>query len=156
VAVDVVPYQAILENLPVQLAAGEGPDLAKVTDLGGLNEYYLDLAPYVDAPIGKKAFGGTLDWYRGGPTMMASTACTPADRHRRLRQRHPVRAGRRRNARRRRNLGRLGRSLPRSGRSHRHAPFPMAIDRSGHRVAGPAISYGAALFDENGDADPGR
>jgi alpha-1,4-digalacturonate transport system substrate-binding protein len=39
VAVDVVPYQAILENLPVQLAAGEGPDLAKVTDLGGLNEY---------------------------------------------------------------------------------------------------------------------
>jgi alpha-1,4-digalacturonate transport system substrate-binding protein len=28
----------------------------------------------------------------------------------------------------------------------------MAIDRSGHRVAGPAISYGAALFDENGDA----
>jgi len=35
VIVDVVPYQAILENLPVQLAAGTGPDLAKVTDLGG-------------------------------------------------------------------------------------------------------------------------
>jgi alpha-1,4-digalacturonate transport system substrate-binding protein len=49
VVVDVVPYQAILENLPVQLAAGTGPDIAKVTDLGGLNEYYLDLTPYVDA-----------------------------------------------------------------------------------------------------------
>ena len=47
VIVDVVPYQAILENLPVQLAAGTGPDIAKVTDLGGLNEYYLDLAPLV-------------------------------------------------------------------------------------------------------------
>jgi alpha-1,4-digalacturonate transport system substrate-binding protein len=29
-------------------------------------------------------------------------------------------------------------------------PFPMAIDRSGHRVAGPAISYGAALFGPDG------
>jgi alpha-1,4-digalacturonate transport system substrate-binding protein len=67
VAVDVVPYQAILENLPVQLAAGEGPDLPKVTDLGGLNEYYLDLTPYVDADYWEESFGGTLDWYRGGP-----------------------------------------------------------------------------------------
>jgi ABC-type glycerol-3-phosphate transport system substrate-binding protein len=29
VIVDVVPYQAILENLPVQLAAGTGPDMAR-------------------------------------------------------------------------------------------------------------------------------
>jgi alpha-1,4-digalacturonate transport system substrate-binding protein len=35
-------------------------------------------------------------------------------------------------------------------------PFPMAIDRSGHRVAGPAISYGAALFGPDGDADAVR
>ena len=45
VVVDVVPYKAILESLPVQLAAGEGPDLGRVTDLGGLSKYYLDLAP---------------------------------------------------------------------------------------------------------------
>jgi len=37
VAVDKVPYKAILEQLPVQLAAGEGPDIARVTDLGGLS-----------------------------------------------------------------------------------------------------------------------
>jgi alpha-1,4-digalacturonate transport system substrate-binding protein len=67
VVVDVVPYQAILENLPVQLAAGDRPDIAKVTDLGGLNEYYLDLTPYVDADYWEESFGGTLDWYRGGP-----------------------------------------------------------------------------------------
>ena len=48
VVVDEVPYQAIVENLPVQLAAGTGPDIAKITDTGGLNEYYLDLAPHVD------------------------------------------------------------------------------------------------------------
>jgi alpha-1,4-digalacturonate transport system substrate-binding protein len=29
-------------------------------------------------------------------------------------------------------------------------PFPMAMDRSGHRLAGPAISQGAQYFDENG------
>ena len=27
-------------------------------------------------------------------------------------------------------------------------PFPMAIDRTGHRFAGPAISYGASLVSE--------
>ena len=36
VEIDTVPYSAILENLPLDLAAGEGPDMARVTDLGGL------------------------------------------------------------------------------------------------------------------------
>lgn len=35
VVVDTVPYKTILEQLPVQLAAGQGPDIARVTDLGG-------------------------------------------------------------------------------------------------------------------------
>ena len=30
-------------------------------------------------------------------------------------------------------------------------PFAMAWDRSGHRFAGPAISYGAKLFDAAGN-----
>ena len=67
VKMDLVPYKAILENLPVDLAAGTGPDLAKVTDLGGLHKYYLDLSPYVDKTYWEDNFGKTLDWYRGGP-----------------------------------------------------------------------------------------
>ena len=67
VAVDVVPYKAILESLPVQLAAGEGPDLARVTDLGGLQQYYLDIGPYVDRAYWEENFGTTLPWYRSGP-----------------------------------------------------------------------------------------
>ena len=39
VILDVVPYKSILEQLPVQLAAGQGPDIARVTDLGGLNKF---------------------------------------------------------------------------------------------------------------------
>ena len=30
-------------------------------------------------------------------------------------------------------------------------PIPMAWDRSGHRVSGPAVSMGAKYFDSNGD-----
>ena len=40
VILDIVPYDAIMNTLPIQLAAGEGPDIARVTDLGGLNIAY--------------------------------------------------------------------------------------------------------------------
>ena len=50
VEIDTVPYRAILENLPLDLAAGEGPDMARVTDLGGLAEYYLDMTPLPERP----------------------------------------------------------------------------------------------------------
>ena len=43
VIIDTVPYKSIVEQLPVQLAAGQGPDIARVTDLGGLSKYYMDI-----------------------------------------------------------------------------------------------------------------
>ena len=61
--IDKVPYKAVVETLPVQLAAGEGPDIARVTDLGGLNKYYLDLTPHLSAArrsTGNDNFGPTL------------------------------------------------------------------------------------------------
>jgi alpha-1,4-digalacturonate transport system substrate-binding protein len=45
VIIDNVPYKTVVEQLPVQLAAGQGPDIARVTDLGGLSKFYLDIAP---------------------------------------------------------------------------------------------------------------
>ena len=152
VVVDTVPYQAILENLPVQLAAGEGPDLAKVTDLGGLNQYYLDLAPYVDAAYWEQAFGGTLDWYRGGPDrqgiygMHSQLTVTGAFVNATLFEQAGVEMP---------GEGATWADWAQASRAVAEAtgtPFPMAIDRSGHRVAGPAISYGAALFNADGEA----
>ncbi|MBF9059654.1 extracellular solute-binding protein [Rhodobacterales bacterium HKCCSP123] len=149
VIVDVVPYQAILENLPVQLAAGTGPDIAKVTDLGGLNEYYLDLAPYVDTAYWDQSFGGTLDWYRVGDRqgyygMHSQLTITGAFVNATL-------------------FEQAGIAMPgpdatwedwaaasRAVAEATDTPFPMAIDRSGHRVAGPAVSYGAALNGPDG------
>ncbi len=50
VVLDQVPFKAINENLPVQLAAGQGPDLARVADLGGVARYMLDLRPHLKDP----------------------------------------------------------------------------------------------------------
>ncbi|MGY3438369.1 ABC transporter substrate-binding protein [Marinovum sp. KMM 9989] len=150
VIVDVVPYQAILENLPVQLAAGTGPDMAKVTDLGGLNEYYLDLAPHVDTGYWDTSFGDTLDWYRKGDRqgyygMHSQLTITGPFVNATL-------------------FEQAGVEMPGAGATWddwatatravveaTDADFPMAMDRSGHRVAGPAISYGAKYFDAEGN-----
>ena len=65
VILDVVPFKTILEQLPVQLAAGQGPDMARVTNLGGLSQYYLDVRPYLkDAKYWESNFGATLPWLR--------------------------------------------------------------------------------------------
>ncbi|PWK62302.1 ABC transporter substrate-binding protein [Roseicyclus mahoneyensis] len=150
VIVDVVPYQAILENLPIQLAAGSGPDIAKVTDLGGLSQYYLDLAPYIDRAYWEASFGDTLGWYRGAAGgdaingMHSQLTITGAFVNATL-------------------FEQAGVEMPgadatwddwaeaaRSVAAATETPFPMAIDRTGHRFAGPAISYGAAIVAEDG------
>src|SRR4030095_6520077 len=68
VIIDKVPYKAVVETLPVQLAAGEGPDIARVTDLGGLNKYYLDISPMLGArtKYWEDNFGPTVKWLRRG------------------------------------------------------------------------------------------
>lgn len=73
VTISTVPYKAILESLPVKLGAGQGPDLARVTDLGGLAKYCLDLAPHVNRAHWEENFGATLPWFRSGPADQAST-----------------------------------------------------------------------------------
>src|SRR5260370_33808804 len=55
VAVDKVPYKAIVEQLPVQLAAGEGPPLPRVTDLGGPSDCYLHITPFAKDPRYREA-----------------------------------------------------------------------------------------------------
>ncbi|WP_404403992.1 ABC transporter substrate-binding protein [Pelagibacterium halotolerans] len=151
VVMDVVPYQAILESLPVQLAAGTGPDLATVTDLGGLNQYYLDLAPYVDRAYWEDSFGDVLDWYRAGPDddgiygLHIQMTVTGAFINRTLFEQAGVEVP---------GEDASWDEWAEASRAVAEATgvtFPMAMDRSGHRIAGPAISYGAKIFDENGE-----
>ncbi|MCY4463628.1 MAG: ABC transporter substrate-binding protein [Albidovulum sp.] len=152
VTLDVVPYKAILESLPVQLAAGEGPDLARVTDLGGLSEHYLDLAPYISDPAyWESNFGPFLKWLRlpGDNSsisgFMTQLTVTGPYVNRTL-------------------FEQAGLDLPGEGATWDdwaaavnevadalEIPIPMAWDRSGHRVSGPAISMGAMMFDADGN-----
>ena len=64
--VDVVTvgYDIIRDQLERQLEAGTSVDVARVTNLGGLNKYYLDMAPYVDSAYWDENYGATLGWFR--------------------------------------------------------------------------------------------
>ncbi|MEM8958674.1 MAG: ABC transporter substrate-binding protein [Pseudomonadota bacterium] len=149
VELDVVPYKAVLESLPIQLAAGEGPDLARVTDLGGLSEHYLDLTEYLSDPdYWRENFGPFLTWLDpDGDAIsgfMTQLTVTGPYVNKTL-------------------FEQAGVEMPGEGAtwddwaaasrevaSALDIPIPMAWDRSGHRVAGPAISMGAEMFDPAG------
>ena len=152
VVVDTVPYKAITEQLPVQLGAGEGPDIARVTDLGGLNKFYLDLTPHIkDAKHWETNYGKSLAWLRGGPTdkgiygLQSQLTITGPFVNKTLFDQAKV-------------------PMPgpkatwdewvaatKAVAKATQTPYAMAWDRSGHRFAGPAIDYGAKLFDAKGE-----
>lgn len=154
VVMDNVAYDTILQNLPLQLAAGEGPDIARVTDLGGLSAYYLDLTPYVaDPAYWEENFGPYLQWLRpAGDTtgiygIQSQVTVTGPFINRTL-------------------FEQAGVAVPidekeqvtweewaeatRQVAEATGVPFAMAMDRTGHRFAGPAISEGAKYFNDEG------
>ncbi len=152
VIVDTVPYAAgILQSLPLQLASGDGPDLARVTNLGGLAEYYLDLSPYLSDPgYWETNFGPFLDWMRPPgsdaiPGFMTQLTVTGPFINATL-------------------FEQAGVAVPTGPTSWEQwaevtrqvaaatgTPYAMVMDRTGHRLAGPAISQGAAFYDADGD-----
>ena len=153
IIIDNVPYKAVLESLPVQLAAGAGPDIARVTDLGGLNKYYLDLTKHL-SPARQKAwtsnFASTLPWFRAGPAdkgiygLMSQLTVTGAYVNKTLFEQA--------------NLPMPGdkatwdqwMSAADKVAKATKTPFAMAMDRSGHRFAPLAVAYGAKILDAKG------
>jgi alpha-1,4-digalacturonate transport system substrate-binding protein len=153
IVIDKVPYKAVVETLPVQLAAGEGPDIARVTDLGGLNKYYLDLTPHLSAARVKAwqdNFASTLPWFRAGPAdkgiygMMSQLTVTGGYVNKTLFEQAKV-------------------PMPgptatwddwmaasKKVADATKTPFAMAMDRTGHRFAPLAVAYGAKIFDAKG------
>lgn len=147
----VVSYQSVAESLPVQLASGGGPDISVVTDMGGLSKYYLDLTPYVDVDYFESQFGMVLDWMRGEGSdpngiygLPDSITVTGGFVNKTL-------------------FEQAGVPLPADDATWEewgaaskqvaeatNTDFPFEMDRSGHRFAAMAISYGAELVDEQG------
>lgn len=154
VTIDEVAYSTIKEQLPVQLAAGNGPDIARVTNLKSLSQYWLDLTPYLkDADFWKKNYGDQLDWMRPDgtniiPGFMTQITLTGGFANKTL-------------------FDQAGVALPGDKATwedwvaaadkvakSQQIPYAFAIDRSGHRITGPAISYGANYIGKDGKPAP--
>lgn len=148
VVLDRVPYKTITDNLPPLLNSGQGPDFARVTDLGGLSRHYLDVRPLLkDAKSWDENFAGVLPWLRPSGNkdgifgLMTQLTLTMPFVNATLFQQ-------------------AGIALPGDKATWADwakaatevakktgAPYPIAMDRSGHRIAGPAISMGAKFLD---------
>ena len=146
---EIVGYDVVRDQLENLLESGAAPDVARVTNLGGLNKFYLDLTPYVDSAAWETNYGATLPWYRkpsgdngiyGWQTQLTVTGPYV-------------------------NVTMFedaGVDMPEEGaswddwadalrvvKSELGLTAGLAMDRTAHRWAGPAFSYGAK-FHENG------
>jgi len=154
VILDNVAYQVVQEQLPIQLEAGQGPDIARVTNLKALAGHWLDLTPYLsDADYWRTNFADTLDWMRPDGSeaitgFMTQLTLTGGFANATL-------------------FEQAGVAVPGDGATWDEwveasaqvaealdLPAAFAIDRSGHRISGPNVSYGANYVAQDGMPAP--
>ena len=154
ITLDNVAYQVIQEQLPIQLEAGQGPDIARVTNLKAQAQHWLDLTPYLSDPdYWRENFADTLDWMRPDgsdaiPGFMTQLTLTGGFANKTLFEQADV-------------------PLPGDGATWDDwveasakvataldLPAAFAIDRSGHRISGPNVSYGADYIAPDGMPAP--
>lgn len=154
VILDNVAYQVIQEQLPIQLEAGQGPDIARVTNIKELARHWLDLTPYLDDPeYWRTNFGDQFDWMRPDdseiiPGFMTQITLTGGFANQTLFEQAGVEMP-----------GETGTwdewvEAATQVAESQQLPAAFAIDRSGHRVSGPNISYGAQYIGEDGMPAP--
>lgn len=156
VVIETVGYSdGILQQLPLQVQAGEAPDLARLTQFAQLRDYYLDLTPYLsDAETFASYFPAPLlaafrpdddeTGIYGIPTQLTVTGPyinrtlfeqagveVPSDTSDAVTWREWVDAAQ-------------------AVAEATGTDYAVAIDRSGHRIAGPMISSGATIIDSEG------
>ena len=150
VTLDVVSYQVVKEQLPIALEAGNGPDIARVTDLKVLAEHWLDLTPHLENPDDwRENFGSQADWMRADGSdaitgFMTQLTLTGGYANATL-------------------FEQAGVAIPgpeatwdewvaAAGEvaASQELEAAFAIDRSGHRITGPSVSYGANYVGEDG------
>lgn len=143
VILDNVAYKVIQEQLPVELEAGRGPDIARVTNIKALAQHWLDLTPHIaDAAYWQANFGDQFDWMRPDgstaiPGFMTQLTLTGGFANKTL-------------------FEQAGVEMPGETatwdewveaaakvQQSQQLNAAFAIDRSGHRISGPNVSYGA-------------
>ncbi|MFZ4815343.1 MAG: ABC transporter substrate-binding protein [Phototrophicaceae bacterium] len=156
VVIDNVTYaEGIQQQLPLQVQAGEAPDMARITDYAPYRGFYLDLRPlvadpaYWDASFNESVFQAMrtaeeTDQIYGFPNQFTVTGPyinrtlfeqagveVPSDTSDAVTWAEWTAAAQ-------------------AVAAATETPYAIAIDRSGHRFAGPAFSQGATFFNEDG------
>ena len=143
VILDNVAYQVIQEQLPIELEAGRGPDIARVTNIKALADHWLDLTPHIaDPAYWQENLGEQFDWMRPDgsdaiPGFMTQLTLTGGFANKTL-------------------FEQAGVEVPGADttwdewveaagkvQDSQQLNAAFAIDRSGHRISGPNVSYGA-------------
>ena len=144
-------YDAVSKQLPVQLAAGKGPDIAKITDWQ-LAPYYLDMRPYMKDPDSyAKLHGASLDQLRlpniNDPKSIngyvaSQTLNLPFVNKTLFEQAGEPLPG---------PKATLKEIVEASARVAKAtgAQIPFTMDRSGHRFSGGAYSYGSTYIKDS-------
>jgi alpha-1,4-digalacturonate transport system substrate-binding protein len=151
VTVDKVGFAVIREQLETRLQGGEAPDMARVTNLGGLNRYYLDLTPHINAKAWEDNFATTLPWMRAGAAdkgiygFLTQLTVTGPYVNKTLFDQTSVKmpvAGATWD-----DWAKALEEVQKKGKVY----SALVMDRTGHRFAGMAISMGAKYFDAQGN-----
>jgi alpha-1,4-digalacturonate transport system substrate-binding protein len=154
VTIDNVSYSNVQEQLPVQLEAGNGPDIARVTNLKAQSKHWLDLTPYIKDPkYWQDNYGDQADWMRPDGSkaitgFMTQITLTGGFANKTL-------------------FDQAGVALPgekatwddwaaaaKKVADSQKVPYALALDRSGHRITGPNISFGANYIGADGMPAP--
>ena len=150
VILDNVAYKVVQEQLQIQLEAGDGPDIARVTNIKALANHWLDLTPYLsDAEYWRTNFGDQMDWMREDGSdaitgFMTQITLVGGFANKTL-------------------FEQAGVEIPGDDatwddwaeasakvQESQQLAAAFAIDRSGHRISGPNVSYGADYIGEDG------
>lgn len=146
VNLDVVPYATIDEQLPVQVETGEGPDMARITNFGIFSGKLLDLRDYLSDPdyytsnfpapiIEAMGYGGFPDGLSVTGPYVNQTLFDQA------------------------GVEMLGEGATwqewtdatKQVAEATGVQYAISVDRTGHRFAGPAMSMGATLINDEGN-----
>lgn len=150
VILDEVPYSVVQEQLQVQLEAGQGPDIARVTNIKALADHWLDLTPHLaDPAYWTENFGAQANWMRPDGSeaitgFMTQITLVGGFANKTL-------------------FEQAGVALPGAGATwddwvaasaevmkSQGTVAAFAIDRSGHRISGPNVSFGANYIGADG------
>jgi len=152
VVVNTVGYDVIRDQLLNQAQAGNAPDIARVTNPGAFGRLALDLTPYVDASYWEANYGSMLPWFRapGGEDNGIygwNTQLTVTGPYVNVTAFEDA-----------------GVDLPGDGATWDDwaaatkevqdalgLTAGLVMDRTAHRWAGPAFSYGAQFFNDAGE-----